>query len=126
MRKIIVNTSAAPIPLGPYSQAVQAGDFLFLSGQIGITVPEGTLVKDDIRQEATQVMENLKAVLDAAGMDFSNVVKTTICLLDMGQFSTVNEIYGSYFNADFPARETVAVAALPKGARVEISMIASR
>ncbi len=126
MEKIIVNTPSAPAPIGPYSQAVQFGNFLFVSGQVAINPESGNVEATDVVGETHQVMHNLRAVLHAAQMDFNNVVKTTIFLSDMSLFATVNEIYGKYFNGDFPARETVAVKGLPKGVNVEISVIAAR
>lgn len=122
--KKIIQSNAAPAPIGPYSQAVQTGNMLFASGQIAIDPETGNLLTDDLVTETHQVMKNIAAVLDAAGMDFSNVIKTSIFLQDMGSFSQVNEIYGSYFSDNFPARETVEVAGLPKGVNVEISVIA--
>ena len=124
MRKQIINTPDAPAPIGPYNQAVQAGDWLFVSGQVAIVPSTGELNINTIQEEATQVMENLKAILTAANVTFANVVKTTIFLSDMGLFAQVNEIYGSYFTGDYPARETVAVKTLPKNVNVEISLIA--
>lgn len=126
MEKKIINTTNAPAPIGPYNQAVQAGNFLFISGQIAINPATGNLENTDTLGETHQVMQNLKSVLQEAGMDFSNVVKTTIFLSDMGLFSTVNEVYGRYFSGDFPARETVAVKELPRNVNVEISMIAMK
>ncbi len=125
MEKKIIQTDQAPAPIGPYNQAVAAGGFLFISGQICIKPDTGEMKNEDIQAETHQVMHNLKAVLQEAGMDFSNVVKTTIFLSDMALFSEVNEIYGKYFEGDFPARETVAVKGLPKNVNVEISMIAA-
>lgn len=125
MEKKIIQTDQAPAPIGPYNQAVAAGGFLFISGQICIKPDTGEMNNTDIQAETHQVMHNLKAVLLEAGMDFSNVVKTTIFLSDMGLFSEVNEIYGKYFDGGFPARETVAVKGLPKNVNVEISMIAA-
>jgi 2-iminobutanoate/2-iminopropanoate deaminase len=122
--KTIINTSNAPAPIGPYSQAVKAGNFLFVSGQIALDPKTGELVVGDIPSETKLVMENLKAILTEAGTDFTSVAKTTIFLKDMGNFATVNEIYGSYFTDNFPARETVQAAALPKNVNVEISVIA--
>jgi 2-iminobutanoate/2-iminopropanoate deaminase len=124
MEKKIINTSLAPAPIGPYNQAVKLGDILFISGQIALDAATGNLVQGDIKTETTQVMNNLKAILNEAGMGFENVAKTTIFLMDMGQFAQVNEVYASYFTADAPARETVQVSGLPKGVNVEISMIA--
>jgi 2-iminobutanoate/2-iminopropanoate deaminase len=125
MEKKIIQTTNAPAPIGPYNQAVAAGGFLFISGQICLKPDSGEMKNEDIQAETHQVMHNLKAVLQEAGMDFSNVVKTTIFLSDMALFSEVNEIYGKYFDGDFPARETVAVKGLPKNVNVEISMIAA-
>ncbi len=124
MSKTIVQTSMAPEPIGPYSQAVKAGDFLFLSGQVALIPGTSEINTATITEETRQVMENLKAVLVAAGTDFSSVVKTTIFLKDMSSFAEVNAEYGKYFEKDFPARETVAVKTLPKDVNVEISMIA--
>ena len=126
MEKKIINTPNAPAPIGPYSQAVQTGSLLFISGQVAINPASGNVEATDVIGEAHQVMHNLKAILSEAGFDFSNVVKTTIFLSDMSLFTTVNEVYGKYFNGDFPARETVAVRGLPKNVNVEISMIASK
>jgi 2-iminobutanoate/2-iminopropanoate deaminase len=125
MEKKIIRTDNAPAPIGPYNQAVQAGNMLFISGQIALDPTTGQLVQSSIKAEAQQVMENLQAVLQAAGMDFSNVVKTSIFLMDMGDFAEVNEVYAMYFSDNYPARETVQVAGLPKGVRVEISMVAA-
>ncbi len=122
--KTIVNTVNAPAPIGPYSQAVAAGGFLFLSGQIALNPASGELVTSDIKTETKQVMENIKAILQEAGADFSHVIKTTIFLMDMQNFAQVNEVYGTYFSDNFPARETVQVAGLPKGVNVEISVTA--
>jgi 2-iminobutanoate/2-iminopropanoate deaminase len=124
MSKEILNTIKAPLPIGPYNQAVKANGFLFVSGQIAIHPETNKLVIDDITAETHQVMQNLKAILTNAGMDFGNVVKTTIFLSDMDLFAQINEIYARYFTGDFPARETVAVRTLPKNANVEISVIA--
>jgi 2-iminobutanoate/2-iminopropanoate deaminase len=124
MEKKIINTPDAPAPIGPYSQAVQTGNLLFISGQIPLDPKTGNVEASDISGEARQVMNNLKAILLAAGTDFSHVVKTTILLSDMSLFATVNEIYGQYFTGDFPARETYAVKTLPKNVNIEISMIA--
>ena len=122
--KQIITTTNAPAPIGPYSQAVQAGNFLFVSGQVAINPENGELNIVNIEEETHQVMRNLKAVLLEAGLTFDNVVKSTIFLSDMGTFGQVNEIYGQYFSADFPARETVQVSVLPKNVNVEISVIA--
>lgn len=125
MEKKIINTNQAPAPIGPYNQAVQAGNMLFISGQIALDPADGTLYKGDIKTETEKVMNNLKAILTAAGMNFSNVIKTSIFLMDMGQFADVNEVYATYFTDQFPARETVQVSGLPKGVNVEISMVAA-
>lgn len=123
--KKIITTDQAPAPIGPYNQAVLHGNTLYMSGQIAFNPKTMELVLDDIPSETTQVMQNLKAVLEAADMNFKNVVKTSIFLSDMNNFLQVNEVYGSYFNdATAPARETVEVANLPKFVNVEISMIA--
>lgn len=124
MNKLIVNTSNAPEPIGPYSQAVNAGGFLFLSGQVALIPGSSELNTANITDETKQVMENLKAVLGEAGLNFSDIVKTTIFLKEMSSFAEVNTEYGKYFDKDFPARETVAVKTLPKDVNVEISMIA--
>lgn len=124
MSKKIIHTTAAPGAIGPYSQAIQTGNLLFVSGQIPINPATNELVMDNIQDETKQVMENLKAVLSAANVGFENIVKTTIFLSDMNLFAAVNEVYGSYFTGDYPARETVAVKGLPKGVNVEISAIA--
>ena len=122
--KSIVYTEKAPAPIGPYSQAVQTGNMLFISGQIPIDPETNQLISGSIKDEAQQVMQNLAALLLKAGFIFENVVKTTIFLSDMNHFAEVNEVYGSYFNSDVPARETVAVLGLPKNVNVEISLIA--
>ncbi|MFN2456786.1 MAG: RidA family protein [Chitinophagaceae bacterium] len=124
MEKTIINTKNAPAPIGPYSQALLADNTLYISGQICIDPATGSLKNRDIQDETHQVMQNLKAILSEAGMTFSDVVKTTIFITDMNQFSAINEVYGRYFENDFPARETVQVSALPKFVNVEISMIA--
>lgn len=126
MEKKIINTPNAPAPIGPYNQAVFAGNLLFVSGQVAINPVTGNIDAKDIIGETHQVMHNLKTILAEAKMDFSNVVKTTIFLSDMNLFATVNEIYGKYFSGDFPARETVAVKGLPKNVNIEISVIASK
>jgi 2-iminobutanoate/2-iminopropanoate deaminase len=124
MKKVIY-TSSAPAPIGPYSQAILAGNTLYTSGQIAIDPATGELVTGSIEDETRQVMENMKAVLAAADMDFSDVVKTTIFIMDMADFARINSVYGAYFSDDYaPARETVQVAGLPKGVNVEISMTA--
>jgi len=125
MEKKIITTTDAPAPIGPYNQAIQASNLLFVSGQIAINPSTGDINTADIVAETHQVMHNLKAILAAAGMDFSHVVKTTILLSDMSLFAQVNEIYGKYFSGGFPARETFAVKGLPKNVNVEISMVAA-
>lgn len=126
MEKKIVHTKEAPAPIGPYNQAVQFGNLLFVSGQIALDPASGELRMNDIETETHQVMHNIKAILHESQMDFNNIIKTTIFLSDMGLFSAVNEIYGKYFSGDFPARETVAVKTLPRNVNVEISVIAGR
>lgn len=123
--KTIITTSKAPAPIGPYNQAVLSGNTLYTSGQIAFNPETMQLVLDDIKTETKQVMENMKAVLKAANMTFENVIKTSVFISDMDNFTQINEMYGSYFNdATAPARETVQVARLPKDVNVEISMIA--
>ncbi|MBU7577657.1 MAG: RidA family protein [Flavihumibacter sp.] len=126
MEKKIIKTELAPAPIGPYSQAVQLGNFLFISGQVPINPATNAIEATDISGEAEQVMQNLKAVLETAGYNFADVVKTTIFLTDMANFPAVNEVYGKYFDGNYPARETVAVKGLPRNVNVEISMIASK
>jgi 2-iminobutanoate/2-iminopropanoate deaminase len=124
--KKIIHTNKAPAPIGPYNQAVQSGNMLYTSGQIAINPATGALETENITSETTLVMENLKAVLAAAGMTFEHVIKASIFVSDMHNFSVINEVYASYFNeATAPARETVEVANLPKFVNVEISMMAS-
>lgn len=125
MSKQIINTSKAPAPIGPYNQAIKAGGLVFISGQIPLNAATGEMVTDNIKEETKMVMENVKAILTEAQLTFEHIVKTTIFLSDMSLFADVNEVYGSYFNGDYPARETVAVKGLPKGVNVEISMIAA-
>lgn len=120
----IIATDQAPAAIGPYSQAVQAGGLVFCSGQIPLDPVSGELIAGDIRLETRRVMENLRGVLEAAGCGFAQVVRTTIYLVDMADFPAVNEVYGGYFADKKPARATVAVAALPRGARVEIDALA--
>jgi len=123
-KKIII-TDKAPAPIGPYNQAVLVGNTLYTSGQVALNPVTMELVMDDIETETKQVMENMKAVLEAADMTFENVVKTTIFIMNMGDFARINSVYGTYFDeATAPARETVQVAGLPKGVNIEISMIA--
>jgi reactive intermediate/imine deaminase len=121
-----VTSPSAPAAIGPYSQAIRAGSLVFLSGQIPLDHATGALVQGDIAAQTTRVMENLRAVLTAAGCTLSDVVRTTIYLVDLAHFATVNETYGRFFEAPFPARATVQVAALPRGAQVEIDAIAVR
>jgi 2-iminobutanoate/2-iminopropanoate deaminase len=120
----IVETKDAPGAIGPYSQAVKAGPFLFTAGQIALDPADGGLTREGIEAEARRVMENLRAVLAEAGMGFGDVVKATLFLCDLGDFAAVNGVYGEYFSEDPPARSAVQVASLPKGARVEIEMVA--
>lgn len=121
--KKIIQTSAAPAPIGPYSQAVAAGNLLFVSGQIALDPATGALVLDSIQSETHRVMKNIGAILEAAGADYTHIVKTGIFLRDMQDFQAVNEIYGSYFTGGYPARETVQVARLPRDVNVEISVV---
>ncbi|CAM3903827.1 RidA family protein [Mucilaginibacter galii] len=120
----IINTPNAPAPIGPYNQAVFAGNLLFISGQIALDAQTGELVMPDLATETHKVMANIKSILTEAGLDFGAIVKTSIFLKDMGDFAQVNEIYGSYFSGNFPARETIQVASLPKNVNVEISVTA--
>lgn len=125
--KQVIFTAAAPAPIGPYSQAVLSGNTLYTSGQIALHPETGELITSTIEAETEQVMQNIKAVLEAADMSFENVVKTTIFIMNMNDFAAINTVYGSYFNEESaPARETVQVACLPKNVNVEISMIAIR
>jgi 2-iminobutanoate/2-iminopropanoate deaminase len=126
MEKKIIRTDNAPAPIGPYNQAVQFGNMLFVSGQIALDPKDGSLFVGDIAIETEKVMDNIKAILTEAGMDFSHIIKTSIFLMDMGKFATVNEVYARYFTDNFPARETVQVAGLPKGVQVEISVLAGK
>ena len=124
MSKQIINTVSAPAPIGPYSQSVKAGGFLFISGQIAINPVTGNIEAQSIEEETHQAMKNIAAILTEAGLDFSVVVKTTIFLTDMALFGALNEVYAGYLSGNYPARETVAVKGLPKGVNVEISMTA--
>ena len=125
--KKIIQTENAPAPIGPYNQAVLSGNTLYISGQIPMDPKNGKLISGDIKKETAQCMQNLKAILEEAGMTFEHVVKSSIFLSDMHQFALVNEVYGNYFKSETaPARETVEVANLPKFVNVEISMIAVR
>ena len=124
--KEIVYTKNAPDPVGPYSQAILTNNTLFISGQVALDPNNGDMINSSIEEETIQVMNNLKAILNEVGFDFSNVIKSTIYLSDMNNFSKVNEVYGSFFNKDYaPSRVTVEVSRLPKDANVEIDMIAS-
>ena len=124
MSKSVVYSEHAPEPIGPYSQAIQTGNLLFVSGQIALQRSSGAMITASIEEETKQVMANIKAVLAAAGMDFSHIVKTSIFLKDMNNFPVVNQVYGTFFKENPPARETVEVSRLPKDANVEISCIA--
>lgn len=126
MQKQILFTENAPSPIGPYSQAVWAGDILFVSGQIALCPKTGDLIQPDITGETKQVLDNIKALLEAAGIGFGHIVKTSIFLKKMDDFEAVNEVYATYFEKDFPARETVQVSKLPKDVNVEISVVACR
>lgn len=125
MNKQIINTGNAPDPIGPYSQAVRISGLLFISGQVALKPGTSDITASSIVEETEQVMNNLKAILNEAGLGFDNIVKTTIFLTDMSLFASVNEVYGKFFESAFPARETVAVKGLPKNANVEISVIAA-
>ena len=124
MSKTIINTPNAPAPIGPYNQAILKNNTLYVSGAIAIDVKSGLMIQNDIEAETHQVMKNLCEILKAADMNYSNIVKTTIFVTDLGNFAKINSVYGSYFTSDYPARETVQVSALPKNANVEISVIA--
>jgi 2-iminobutanoate/2-iminopropanoate deaminase len=124
MSKKVIYTPEAPEPIGPYSQAIQTGNMLFVSGQIAIENSSGKMITDEIQAETKQVMSNIQAILKVSGMDFSNIVKCSIFLKDMNNFPKVNDVYGQYFKENPPARETVEVSKLPKGVNVEISCIA--
>lgn len=124
MSKQIIQTKEAPAPIGPYNQAILAGNTLYVSGQIALDAQSGELINENITEETHQVMKNLEAILSEAGLSFSDVVKCSIFVKDMGNFATINEAYGMYFKENPPARETVEVARLPKDVNVEISCIA--
>jgi len=124
MSKQIIRTEKAPAPIGPYNQAVKTNELLFISGQVAIDASTNEIITESVTKETHQVMRNIDAILKEADLTFQHVVKTTIFLSDMNLFAEVNEVYASYFDGDFPARETVAVKGLPKNVRVEISMIA--
>ena len=122
--KKIISTTDAPAAVGPYSQAIRSGQFVFCSGQIPLDPKTAQMVQGDIRNQTQRVMDNITAVLRAEGLTFENIVKTTIFLTNLADFQTVNELYGSYFKSDPPARSTIQVAALPKGANIEVEVIA--
>jgi 2-iminobutanoate/2-iminopropanoate deaminase len=124
MEKKIITSANAPAPIGPYSHSVLIGNTLYTSGQVAKDAVSGEMIQSDIKVETAKVMENLQAILVEAGMDFTNVVKTTIYCTDLGNFAQINEVYGNYFTSDFPARETVQVVKLPLNANVEISVVA--
>lgn len=124
--KNIITTNHAPAPIGPYNQAVEVHGMLFISGQIALVPGTDSITMDTVENETTQVMKNLEAILQEAGLTFDHVVKTSIFLSDMKLFAQVNAVYANYFTKDFPARETVAVLGLPKGVHVEISVIAAK
>lgn len=126
MKKRVILSKAAPAPVGPYSQGIESGGFIFLSGQIPMDAQTGALVEGGISSQAEAVMENIGKLLEREGMSFENIVKSTIFITDMSAFPKVNEIYSSYFKGDYPARSTVEVSALPKGALVEIEVIAAK
>ncbi len=119
-----ISTTSAPQAIGPYSQAIQVGQFIYTSGQIPLNPATGTLVEGGIREQTQQSLSNIKAVLEAAGVKMSNVVKTTVFLADMNDFAAMNEVYATFFSKPFPARSAVAVKTLPKGALVEIEVVA--
>ena len=126
MFKKVFETKQAPAPIGPYSQAVESGGFLFCSGQIALDPVSGQVTPGGVPEQTETVMKNIKAVLTSAGLGFENIVKTTIFLVDMADFPAVNEVYGKHFKAEPPARSTVAVSGLPRGVRVEIEVLARR
>ncbi len=124
--KEIINTNNAPSAIGPYSQAVWAGDILLMSGQIALNPETGAMENESLASETHRVMKNIAGILEAAGMDYSNILKASIFIKDMNEFAQINEIYASYLQEPYPARETVEVARLPKDARIEISIIAKK
>jgi 2-iminobutanoate/2-iminopropanoate deaminase len=124
MAKTVISTSDAPEAIGPYSQAVDSGGFIFCSGQVGLDPSSGELISTDVSEQTRQAMHNLEAVLSSAGAGFADVVKVTAYLTDLGDFTTFNEVYGEFFKDEPPARATVGVAALPKGAKVEVECVA--
>jgi 2-iminobutanoate/2-iminopropanoate deaminase len=126
MNKKVINSVNAPAPIGPYNQAIEINGLVFISGQVALIPGTNTIMMDSIEQETEQVMKNLQAILIEAELSFEHVVKTSIFLSNMDYFADVNRIYANYFSANFPARETVQVAGLPRGVNVEISMIAAR
>lgn len=126
MSKNIIHTTTAPAPIGPYSQAVMTGNLLFVSGQVALIPGTNNMANANIVEETHQVMKNIQGILEAADLNFSHIVKTTIFLSDMALFAEVNEVYAQYFEGNFPARETIAVKGLPKQANVEISVTAAR
>ena len=126
MNRKIVSTPAAPKAVGPYSQAVWAGDFLYCAGQIPLDPVSGNLVPGGVVEQTVRVLENIRGVLDSQGLDFGSVIKTTVFLADMNHFAAMNEVYAKFFTGDFPARSTVQVARLPKDALVEIEVVAGR
>lgn len=126
MDKKIIESKNAPAPVGPYSQAVESGGFVFCSGQIALDAKTGEVFTGEIKEQTRRCMENIKSVLTAADLNFEHVIKTTIFITNMADFAQVNEVYASYFRSAFPARSTVAVAALPKGVNVEIEVLARR
>ncbi len=126
MTKTILSSPNAPMPIGPYSHGVLIGNTLYVSGQVGKDPITGEVILDDIKKETKRVMENLKGILAEGGMDFSNVVKAALFLTDLDNFAAVNEVYGSYFAGEYPARETVQVSRLPLNVNVEISVIAAK
>jgi len=124
--KNVIHTADAPQPIGPYSQGIQKGHLIYTAGQLGIDPQTGQLVGPDVAAQTRQAMLNLQAVLKAAGADFSHIIKTTIFVVDLAEFKTINAVYGEFFSGEFPARSTVQVAALPMGGRVEIEAMAIR
>ena len=124
-KKTIIKPATSPAAVGPYNHAIRTGDLLFCAGQIPIEPATGNLVTGDVRAQTQRVLENVKAILDDQGLSFANVVKTTVFLTNLGDFAAMNEVYARYFSSDYPARSTVQVAALPKGANVEIEVVAA-
>lgn len=124
MNKDVIETNNAPSAIGPYSQAVKIGNFLYTSGQLPVEPKTGQIVSEDVKEQAKQVMENLKGVLNAAGMELENVVKAMVFIKDMNDFGSINEVYGQYFKKPYPARSCVEVARLPKDVKIEIEVIA--